>query len=65
MAQERRQLAEEVAQRQEDCQLMAGDIQHLEQEQQPLLLLQERAASLVDVLQNLRQVVSGSGCQQH
>ena len=56
-AQERRQLVEEVTQRQEDCQLMAGDIQHLEQEQQPLLLLHERASSVVDVLQNLRHVV--------
>ncbi|KAF0294229.1 EF-hand and coiled-coil domain-containing protein 1 [Amphibalanus amphitrite] len=54
--QERRQLVEEVTQRQEDCQLMAGDIQHLEQEQQPLLLLHERASSVVDVLQNLRHV---------
>lgn len=54
--QERRQLVEEVTQRQEDCQLMAGDIQHLEQEQQPLQLLHDRASSVVDVLQNLRQV---------
>ncbi|XP_037093230.1 uncharacterized protein LOC119113019 [Pollicipes pollicipes] len=54
--QERRQLMQEVTQRQEDCQLMASDIQHLEQEQQPLLLLQERANSVLDVLRNLRHV---------